>query len=151
MSDSVVWRADWTREQSVICGIRRRVFIEEQQVPEELEWDGLDTGAQHVLGGLTGAAPCATGRLLATGQIGRMAVLPGFRRLGIGGLILNELLQAAVDSGMARVFLHAQATALPFYRKHGFTTAGQPFIEAGIEHRLMQRGISRNGINSGHT
>lgn len=135
----IIRRADWSRDQPIISNIRRQVFIEEQHVPEELEWDGLDTGAIHILAGPAAAIPCATGRLLQTGQIGRMAVLPGYRGQGLGGLVLAELLNIAANSGMQEVFLHAQASAIPFYRRHGFRAAGDPFTEAGIAHQLMRR------------
>ena len=146
MPEPFVRRADWATEQSTICDIRRRVFIEEQRVPEALEWDGLDAGAMHVLGGpdQTGAA-CATGRLLGSGQIGRMAVLSGYRGRGLGSLVLAALVRAAGDSGLEQVFLHAQTSALPFYRGHGFTADGPPFMEAGIQHQLMRRQIVQKG------
>jgi predicted GNAT family N-acyltransferase len=69
-----VWRADWTADRAAIEHIRRMVFIEEQKVPIELEWDGLDAGAVHVLGSLNEEI-AGTGRLLADGRVGRLAVL----------------------------------------------------------------------------
>lgn len=137
-----VRRADWSYDRETISAIRRRVFIEEQRVPEDMEWDGLDAGAIHVLGGFAGQEPCATGRLLGCGQIGRMAVLPASRGHGLGGLLLTELIRAAGDNGLQRVFLHAQARAVPFYLRHGFELTGREFEEAGILHRLMTRHIA---------
>ncbi|MDZ7735777.1 MAG: GNAT family N-acetyltransferase [Gammaproteobacteria bacterium] len=139
-----VWRADWSYDRETISAIRRRVFIEEQQVPEDMEWDGLDAGAIHVLGGFTGQTSCATGRLLGSGQIGRMVVLPASRGHGLGGLLLATLIRAAGDSGLPRVFLHAQVRAVPFYLRHGFELNGEKFEEAGILHRPMARNIPRH-------
>ena len=137
----IAWRADWHADQSIINDIRRRVFIEEQHVPEALEWDGLDETAIHVLAAAGDATACATGRLLPSGQLGRMAVLPDYRHRGVGSAILIELLSAAADSGLSGVFLHAQLQAVAFYERHGFTTAGDIFEDAGIPHIAMTRPV----------
>jgi len=134
-------RADWHADQSIISDIRRRVFIEEQHVPEALEWDGLDDTAIHVLGSIDGDAACATARLLNTGQIGRMAVLPAYRHRGLGSALVTELLSAAADGGMHEVFLHAQLRAQRFYERHGFTPVGDIFEDAGIPHIAMTRPV----------
>jgi len=136
-----IWQADWFADQRVICDIRYRVFVEEQGVPESLEWDGLDNAAIHVLARPTGKPPCATARLLATGQIGRLAVLPDWRGHGLGSALLTALIDAAANRGMQRVFLHAQLPALEFYRRHGFRPEGGEFQEAGILHRRMGRDL----------
>lgn len=132
-----IWRADWPADSAIISDIRRRVFIEEQNVPESLEWDGLDGDALHVLGNLDSVA-VATGRLLRTGQIGRMAVLPAARGRGLGSALLCELLTLAHETGVSRVFLHAQIRAMNFYRRHGFTAFGPEFLDAGLRHRAME-------------
>lgn len=124
-------------EEPGIRAVRETVFMAEQGVPEELEWDGLDHEAVHVvardpMGGVIG-----TGRLLASGQIGRMAVLPAWRGRGVGTALLRSLLDEARRQGMQRVFLHAQIRALPFYARHGFTPEGGVFQDAGIPHRAM--------------
>lgn len=139
MAELHVWRADWHDDQLTISDIRRRVFIEEQRVPEALEWDGQDEAARHVLGSVADIAPCATGRLLGSGQIGRMAVLPDYRGQGLGSAILAELLTMATEIGLREVFLHAQVHALAFYERHGFMASGEPFEEAGLPHLTMTR------------
>ncbi len=138
----IVWRADWHTDQPTISDIRRRVFIEEQHVPETLEWDGLDDTAIHVLAADGDSSACATGRLLPGGQLGRMAVLPDYRRRGFGSAILAELLSAATDCGLSGVFLHAQLQAVPFYERHGFAPVGETFEDAGILHVAMTRPVS---------
>lgn len=129
---------DWKHDQKAIQLIRRRVFIEEQQVPEELEWDDADTSCLHLLARLTDGSVVATARLLDTGQIGRMAVLAEWRGRGIGSALLNELLRLAKQRRLQRVFLNAQAHAVSFYHGFGFREYGDSFNEAGIPHRKMR-------------
>lgn len=133
---------EWRVERSELEALRRRVFIEEQGVPKELEWDGEDADALHVLARRVEGTPVGTGRLLADGHIGRMAVLAEHRRQGIGSAILERLMRAAAERGLQRVFLNAQVSALPFYRRHGFAAEGQEFVDAGIPHRRMSRTLS---------
>jgi predicted GNAT family N-acyltransferase len=124
--------------------IRRRVFIEEQRVPEEIEMDSDDAQAFHALAILDGAA-IGCGRMVDHGvgevKIGRMAVLPEFRKTGIGAHILRFLVERARARGFRKAILHAQLTAEGFYLKEGFTPVGGVFDEAGIEHRKMERAL----------
>jgi len=83
--------------------------------------------------------PIATGRLLPDGHIGRMAVRKSARGQGIGGQVLQALLDEARRQGYGQLVLHAQTHAVDFYRKHGFAVEGEEFMEAGISHRLMTR------------
>lgn len=122
--------------------IRRRVFIEEQRVPEEIELDADDAHAFHVLATLDGDA-IGCGRLLDHGddevKIGRMAVLPAYRGTGVGREILRFLIGRARAKGSRKAILHAQLTAEGFYLKEGFTPVGGVFDEAGIAHRKMEK------------
>jgi predicted GNAT family N-acyltransferase len=124
--------------------IRRRVFIEEQHVPEEIELDADDDHAFHALAILDGVA-IGCGRMLEHDdgevKIGRMAVLPEFRGTGIGAHILRFLLDRARARGLHRAILHAQLTAEGFYLKEGFKPVGGVFDEAGIAHRKMERDL----------
>jgi len=122
--------------------VRRMVFIEEQQIPVVLEWDGLDTGCHHVLAFSQSGEAVGTGRLLANGRIGRMAVLPDWRGCGIGTAILDALQQLARRENHSRVSLHAQRSVVRFYRKAGFMETGEAFMEAGIEHVPMEKKLS---------
>lgn len=120
--------------------IRRRVFIEEQHVPEEIELDEDDARAFHALATI-GAKAIGCGRYVGHGsdeiKIGRMAVLPEYRGRGIGREILQFLMDTARARGFHRAVLHAQLTAEGFYLKQGYEPVGQVFEEAGIAHRAM--------------
>ena len=124
--------------------IRRRVFIEEQNVPEEIELDADDEHAFHALAILDGVA-IGCGRMLEHGdsevKIGRMAVLRKFRKTGVGAHILRFLIDRARARGLRRAILHAQLTAEGFYLKEGFNPVGGVFDEAGIAHRKMERDL----------
>jgi predicted GNAT family N-acyltransferase len=121
--------------------IRRRVFIEEQHVPQQIEMDEDDAHALHALA-LDGNAPVGCGRMVAHDgfvKIGRMAVLRERRGEGIGRSILNFLMERARQRGFTRAVLHAQLTAEGFYLKNGYVHEGAVFDEAGIPHRRMSR------------
>jgi predicted GNAT family N-acyltransferase len=129
--------ANWQHDQITLSEIRRRVFIEEQNVPKDLEWDGADDDAQHWLALLDGE-PVGTARMLRNGHIGRMAVLSRARQHGIGSQILREILTAATQQGLREVYLHAQTQALAFYARFDFVAEGPEFLDAGIPHRTMR-------------
>jgi len=122
--------------------VRRRVFIEEQHVPEELELDEDDQHAVHALA-LLDDRPVGCGRFVVHGgvevKIGRMAVLAELRGTGIGQAILEFLMSEARRRGFARAVLHAQLSAEGFYLKQGFLPVGPVFEEAGMSHRRMER------------
>lgn len=121
--------------------IRRRVFIEEQHVPEEIELDEDDARAFHVLATL-GGRPVGCGRFVAHDgyvKIGRMAVLAELRGGGIGRAILEFLMDRARERGLGKAVLHAQLSAEGFYLKSGYVPVGEVFEEAGIAHRRMER------------
>ena len=133
-----VRHADWVRDQAALRAIRREVFVVEQNVSEDEEWDDRDAVSRHVLASANNGEPIGTGRLLPGGYIGRMAVLKSWRGRGVGSALLSELLALARERGHAEVRLHAQTHALEFYRKHGFTPLGDEFMEAGIPHYEMR-------------
>lgn len=142
-----VVEADWASGQEAIAAIRRAVFIEEQNVPEDLEWDGCDAAARHVLA-WAGGTPIATGRLLPSGHIGRMAVLSGFRGAGVGRGVLRALIELAQDGGLKEVFLNAQIQARGFYLNQGFMQSGEVFADAGIPHVRMWQRFDRASVRA---
>ena len=121
-----------------ICAIRYEVFVDEQNVPEELEIDGLDGEAKHVLAFVDGV-PIGTGRILDDGHIGRVAVLKDYRSFGIGKLIMKELIKWAQDITLKKVWLSSQWHAHSFYLDLGFVCVGDIYKEAGIDHIKMYR------------
>jgi len=130
---SVPWSTHFDRLRLV----RERVFIEEQAVPREEEWDGADDDAVHFLALNEAGQPLGCARLLASGQIGRMAVMKEQRGTGLGLRLLEAAIEEAIRQGRRQVFLHAQTHALGFYRKAGFLPHGSEFMEAGIPHVEM--------------
>ncbi|MCG7893802.1 MAG: GNAT family N-acetyltransferase [Candidatus Thiodiazotropha taylori] len=136
-NDFTIRQAIWPDDRELLRQVREPVFIEEQGVPERMEWDDDDIIAYHLLALDNQQQPIGTARLLGSGQIGRMAVLAGWRNQGIGTALLLELLQQASRVGQDQVFLHAQTAAEPFYAKFGFIAEGEIFHEADIPHRKM--------------
>ena len=118
--------------------VRTEVFVREQKIPVDLEWDTWDERSLHCVAYHDGQ-PVGTGRLLPDGHIGRMAVLPAHRRTGLGGLVLRTLVDAAAARGLLEVELSAQAYVAQFYMRHGFAPEGQPYDEVGIPHLRMRR------------
>ena len=118
--------------------IRETVFIAEQQVPVELEFDGLDNVALQLLVAVDGQY-VGTGRMLSDGHIGRIAILKDFRGLGLGAKMVQALVDEAARLGYPRVYLGAQTQALGFYTKLGFTPYGDEFMDAGIPHLAMEQ------------
>lgn len=129
--------ASWRNDLRTLQAVRRCVFIVEQRIPEALEWDEDDASSVHALALDGEGQPIGTGRLLADGHIGRMAVIREWRRCGVGSAILQWLIAEARKQGFSATQLHAQTHALDFYAKHGFIAQGGIFLEAGIPHRQM--------------
>ena len=132
--------ASWQNDKEVLAKIRRHIFIEEQNVPEELEWDEHDNSSTHFFV-TSDDRVIAVARLKTDGQIGRMGVLAEYRRQGIGSKLLNFVLQLAASRNLDKVYLHAQTQAIAFYQEHGFIAQGDVFFEANIPHREMLKKI----------
>jgi len=128
---------DWTEACEFARPVRERVFIDEQHVPRELEWDEWDEPSEHAVARDLQGAGVGTARLLPDGRVGRMAVLSGWRGRGVGAQMLEALLGRARARGMANLTLHAQTQAAGFYRRFGFNQRGGVFLEAGIAHVAM--------------
>lgn len=135
-----VHTVQWPARAAELRALRRAVFVVEQQVPEEEEWDDYDAVSRHVLALADGVplVPIGTGRLLPDGHIGRMAVVKSWRGRGVGRALLVALLKLARQSQIEEAVLHAQTHAITFYEKQGFTAYGPEFMEAGIAHRVMR-------------
>ncbi len=140
---------DWNAAKKDARRIREIVFVEEQGIARELEWDEHDSRCDHALAYAADGNAVGTGRLLPDGHIGRMAVLKAWRGKGVGGLLLQALIDQARKRGHASVRLNAQVDVIGFYRRYGFEASGPEFKEAGIRHVAMRRDlVSRPGGSS---
>ena len=128
---------DWDSLRDHAQSLRVEVFVYEQGVPIELEWDEADEVSTHAVAYDEAGQVIATGRLLPDGHIGRMAVRKSARGQGIGARVLSALLQEAQRLGHCELFLHAQTHALGFYQRYGFEIKDEEFLEAGIPHQRM--------------
>lgn len=133
---------DWTQGMADLRAVRLAVFVVEQGIPEELEWDADDALSAHALAEDAAGAAIGCGRLLPDGHIGRMAVRAPWRGRGVGAALLERLVALARERGHSQVVLNAQTQAMPFYARHGFAPIGAPFAEAGIAHHAMARTLA---------
>lgn len=131
----------WIQLGPAASQVRTAVFVHEQNIPAEMEWDVADQTAEHAVIYDALGEPVATGRLLVhgpgVGRIGRMAVLSSLRGSGLGQQVLEALVQSARERGDVEVCLHAQTSAQGFYERLGFTPRGEPYAEVGIPHIEM--------------
>ncbi|WGD98116.2 GNAT family N-acetyltransferase [Bacillus safensis] len=127
--------------------IRKSVFIKEQQVPESDEFDQFDTlneQCQHVLV-YHENQPVGTGRVRIvdhTGKLERICILKPYRKYGLGKIIIGELEKIMQEKGISKIKLHGQTHAEGFYKKLGYQTTSDEFMEDGIPHILMTKEIS---------
>jgi predicted GNAT family N-acyltransferase len=129
----------YTESERDIRHIRDTVFGQEQKIPRELDWDGNDRDCLHVVATDNEGNTIGTGRIQPDGKIGRLAVLKQWRSRGVGARMLEALVESARCRGLEKVYLHAQAHAVPYYEKSGFEKEGDEFIEVGIRHVNMMR------------
>ncbi|MER7621451.1 GNAT family N-acetyltransferase [Streptomyces sp. NPDC126503] len=141
-------------DRAACFAVRREVFVEEQGVPPELEYDAYDATAVHVLAVRADGVPLGTGRLLygadaiaktgadaAVGSLGRLAVTRAARGLGVGAALVGAVEEAARERGLGAVDLHAQTQALGFYERLGYVAYGPEFPDAGMPHRAMRKAL----------
>jgi len=137
--DHLVRVVDWETDMLTLRNIRTTVFIREQQVPVDLEWDEFDMISTHFLVFNNHREAVGTARLLPDGHIGRMAVLKEWRGKGYGSAILKKILKELRARHMQKAMLNAQISAVKFYERFGFQqVSGEKFFEAGIPHVKMR-------------
>ncbi|MER7574793.1 GNAT family N-acetyltransferase [Streptomyces sp. NPDC126514] len=150
----VVRVASEAADREACFAVRREVFVGEQGVPEEVEYDAYDAVAVHVLAVRADGLPIGAGRLLfgeaaaakvggdpSVGSLGRLAVTKAARGLGVGVALVRAIEDAARARGLRAVDLHAQTQALGFYERLGYEAYGPEFADAGIAHRAMRRAV----------
>ncbi|MGB8338505.1 MAG: GNAT family N-acetyltransferase [Burkholderiales bacterium] len=130
--------ATWKDDAAMLRDVRRRVFVREQNIPEELEWDEHDTVSLHVLALDAEGHAIGTARLLADGHLGRVAVLKNQHGKGVGSELIKYLILLNKNRGAKEAVLSAQINAIPFYASHGFVAEGEEYLDADIPHRLMR-------------
>jgi predicted GNAT family N-acyltransferase len=136
--DHLVRVVDWETETLALRNIRTTVFIREQQVPVDLEWDEFDMISMHFLAFNNHREAVGTARLLPDGYIGRMAVLKEWRGKGYGSAILKKILEELRERHVQKAMLNAQISAVKFYERFGFQQVSEEkFVEAGIPHVKM--------------
>ncbi|MFE7812718.1 GNAT family N-acetyltransferase [Streptomyces sp. NPDC057433] len=141
-------------DRQACFAVRKEVFVAEQGVPEDLEYDAYDAGAVHVLAAGEDGSALGTGRLLhgeaaaaktggdtSVGSLGRLAVTRRARGLGVGAALVRGIEEAARTRGLTAVDLHAQTHALGFYERLGYVAYGPEFPDAGMPHRAMRRAL----------
>ncbi|MCK5689556.1 GNAT family N-acetyltransferase [Myxococcota bacterium] len=133
--------ASWDHDQDVLRSIRETVFVVGQDVPADLEWDGLDHTLRHFLAKAASGEAVGTARMHSDGHIERMAVLDKWRGQGVGSELLVAMMQILKDEGIKEAWLNAQVQAIPFYERHGFVAEGDVFLDADIPHYRMKRSI----------
>lgn len=138
MNKITVRLADWHKDNADIRRIREAVFIAEQNVPAELEWDSDDNDAIHFLA-VEGDYAIGTARLLLDGQIGRVSVLKDWRGLKVGDALMQAAIVEAQGRDLSQQMLTAQVHATAFYERLGFRVVSEEFLEAGIPHVDMVR------------
>ncbi|MFJ7767146.1 GNAT family N-acetyltransferase [Streptomyces sp. NPDC097107] len=151
----VVRVAEDPGDREACFAVRKDVFVVEQKVPEDIEYDSYDADAVHVLAVRVDGVPLGTGRLLhgeaaaakngdgdpAVGSLGRLAVTARARGAGVGAALVRAVEDAARARGLTAVDLHAQTHALGFYELLGYEAYGPEFPDAGIPHRAMRRAL----------
>ncbi|MEU1230157.1 GNAT family N-acetyltransferase [Streptomyces sp. NPDC005828] len=141
-------------DRDACFAVRREVFVEEQGVPQEIEYDTYDETAVHVLAVRADGLPLGTGRLLhgtdavgktgadaSVGSLGRLAVSQAARGLGVGAALVRAIEDAARERGLSAVDLHAQTHALGFYERLGYEAYGPEFPDADMPHRAMRKAL----------
>jgi predicted GNAT family N-acyltransferase len=131
----------WSEVRQVASAIRFEVFVQEQQVPLELELDEMDALSVHVLAVDAQGRGLATGRLLPDAHIGRMAVVQSERKKGVGAQVLRALIEVAKQKAYPAVMLGAQLHAKGFYVRQGFIEYGDVFMDANIAHIMMRMSL----------
>lgn len=135
------------QDMEKVYSVRRKVFIEEQQVPESIEIDEKEEQSIHFLATADGK-PVGAGRLRIEGtksKAERVCVLPDFRRSGVGALLMEEMEQFSKKQALKEIVLNAQTHAIPFYKRIGYEVTSELFYDAGIEHRSMSKSLDGIG------
>jgi len=134
----VIQLVTWQTHAALLEMVREEVFIKEQHVPVELEWDGMDDAAQHLLALNDAGEAIGCARLTGGASIGRMAVLKPWRGMGVGRALLEKAVSLYRQQGRQNITLSAQVYAIAFYEQSGFKVCSEQYLDANILHVDMQ-------------
>lgn len=138
MADVQIEKVNTKKSLNRVYNIRKKVFIEEQKVPVELEMDEHDETSEHFILYLNKKPiGCARIRYNSFAKLERIAILKEYRNQGYGSKLTEYLIQYCKDKKIGRIIIHSQMYIVDFYKKFGFKPVGEPFYEAGIEHVKM--------------
>lgn len=138
ITDYYLEPANYVADHDDIVRVRHAVFVVEQNIPEELEFDELDPLCHHVLARDNQGRAIGTGRLTMEGKLGRLAVLPAWRRQRVGESLVRTFVERARGLGLTAVTASAQVSVLGFYQQFGFNPEGAVFMEADIPHQTVR-------------
>jgi predicted GNAT family N-acyltransferase len=142
ISEFRVEPADYRVDFDGLRAVREEVFVIEQNISREVEFDSVDPDCYHFIARDSQHKPIGTARLTPDNKIGRMAVLHNWRNHGVGAALLLAVIEKARKLGSAEVTLNAQTAVLGYYEKFGFSKVGDIFIEANIPHQRMHLTLS---------
>jgi len=137
LANTQILQVNWQDAENDLRIIRTKVFIEEQQVAPDFEWDEIDATAVHLLAILENV-PIACLRIIKHQKIGRMAVLKDYRAMGLGTVLLLEAIKICKKQGTKNIYLTAQTHAIGFYKRVGFKEISAVYQDANIPHVDMQ-------------
>lgn len=141
LSEVNIRHVNWHEAENLLREVRTQVFIQEQHVPIDLEWDGMDESASHLLA-MFENQPIACARIVDYKIIGRMAVLKNWRGMGLGTALLLEAIQICKQQGAIIITLSAQTHAIGFYRQAGFKVVSGEYLDANMPHVDMQLALA---------
>ncbi len=126
-----ITKASWNNDETILRSLRNKINVLELRTPSQIEFDEKDAQAHHVIVFNDNTA-VGCGRLTSTGVISRICVLPSYRCLGLGALVLKGLVDLAKETGMVDVTISAKLDTVDFYTQYGFKAQGNVFMHAGL-------------------
>jgi predicted GNAT family N-acyltransferase len=133
-----VCRVNWEQAAPLLRNLREKVFICEWRIPKKVEFDRKDRQAFHMLVcDDISQEPVATGRILPTGEISRIAVLNSYRKDEIVELVLSGLIEIAKELELKEVFINSPLENVHYFSQNSFQTAGAVYMEAGMPRQKM--------------
>ncbi|WP_206486560.1 GNAT family N-acetyltransferase [Thalassotalea sp. G2M2-11] len=133
-----ICQVQWEQAAPLLRNVREKVFVCERRIPKRIEFDKKDRHAYHMLVcDDVSQEPVATGRILSTGEISRIAVLMSYRKKNVDQIVMKGLLAIAKDLNLDEVFIYSPLESVNYFRKFNFTSAGAVFMEAGMPRQRM--------------